>query len=166
MKRFIVLLATLVMVALVPTAVAASGSLFGGATKSGSKVRLVSNTATPTSGLNFTHPRVTTFSSLTRLATKFNVTDDGCGGGSPRFQLNFGNQNVFVYLGPSPTFTGCTLNTLVVSGNLVGNNDACRWDTSQIVPGTQCSTYTAALALLGTRTVTGIQLVVDSGSTF
>ena len=71
-----------------------------------------------TRGINFTDTGVTTFPSLTQLATKFNVTDDHCGGGSPRFQINFGSQNVFVYLGPSPTFTGCTPNTLVDSGNL------------------------------------------------
>jgi len=73
---------------------------------------------------------------------------------------------VFVYLGPSPTFTGCTPNTLVDSGNLIGNNDPCRWDTSQIQAETQCNTYsgpTGASALLASRTVTGIQLVVDSG---
>lgn len=81
-------------------------------------------------------------------------------------QINFGSNNVFVYLGQSPTFTGCTPNTLADSGNLIGNNDACRWDTSQISPGTQCNTYTGALALLGPQTVTGIQLVVDSRGFF
>jgi hypothetical protein len=167
-KRLITLCATLVMVAFVPTAVAASGTLFGGATMSGNQVKLVSDlsdtsTANDFSGINFTGTGVTTFSSLTELATKFDVTDDSCGGGSPRFQINFGSQNAFVYLGPSPTFTGCPPNNLVDSGNLIGNNDPCRWDTSQLATGTQCNTYAGALALLGSRTVTGIQLVVDSG---
>jgi hypothetical protein len=129
MKRFITLFATLVLVAFVPSAVAASGSLFGGATMSGNQVKLVADvsdtsTTNDSSGINFTSTGVTTFSSLTQLATKFNVTDDGCGAGSPRFQINFGSQNAFVYLGPSPTFTGCTPHTLVDSGNLIGNNDA------------------------------------------
>ena len=168
MKRFVTLFATLVLVAFVPSAVAASGALFGGATMSGKQVKLVSDfsdtsTANDSSGINFTDTGVTTFSTLTQLATKYNVTDDDCGGGSPRFQINFGGQNAFVYLGPSPTFTGCTPNTLVDSGNLIGNNDDCRWDTSQLQTGTQCNTYAGALALLGSRTVTGIQLVVDSG---
>jgi hypothetical protein len=70
---------------------------------------------------------------------------------------------VFAYLGPSPSFTGCTPNTLVDSGNLIGNNDACRYDTSQLVSGTQCNTYAGTLALFGSHAVTGIQLVVDSG---
>jgi hypothetical protein len=168
MKRLLTLLAALAVLVFVPTALAASGSLFGGASMQGNAVKLVSDlsnasTADDFSGINFTGTGVTTFASLTRLATKFNVTDDSCGGGSPRFQINFGNQNAFVYLGPSPTFTGCAPNTFTDSGNLIGNNDPCRWDTSQLAPGTQCNTYTGALALLGTRTVTGIQLVVDSG---
>jgi hypothetical protein len=163
MRRLITLCVALVTLVLVPAAVAASGALFGGATMAGNQVKLVSDAAHPSSGINFTNTGVTTFSTLTQLATKFNVTDDGCGGGSPRFQINFGSQNVFVYLGPSPTFTGCTPNTLVDSGNLIGNNDACRWDTSQVHAGTQCNTYAGALTLLGSRTVTGIQLVVDSG---
>ena len=168
MKRLIMLLVTLAMVAFVPSALAASGTLYGGATMSGNQVKLVSDlsdtsTANDFSGINFTNTSVTTFSMLTQLATKFNVTDDGCGGGSPRFQINFGIQNAFVYLAPSPTFTGCAPNTLVDSGNLIGNNDPCRWDTSQLQAGTQCNTYAGALALLGSRTVTGIQLVVDSG---
>ena len=168
MKRFITLFATLVMVAFVPSALAASGSLIGGATMSGNQVKLVSDlsdtsTANDSSGINFTNTGVTTFSSLTQLATKYNVTDDDCGGGSPRFQLNIDGKNVFVYLGPSPTFTGCTKNTLVDSGNLIGNNDACRYDTSQLASGTQCNTYAGTLALVGSHTVTGIQLVVDSG---
>lgn len=169
MRKFLVTLATAALALALPTAAtAASASLFGGATKDGNMVRLVSdlsNTSTTDdfSGINFTDTGVTTFSSLQQLATRFNVTDDDCGGGSPRFQIAFGSKNVFVYLGPSPTFTGCLPNTLVDSGNLIGNNDPCRWDTSQIQAGTQCNTYAGALALLGSMTVTGIQLVVDSG---
>jgi hypothetical protein len=154
MKRFSTFFAALITVVLVPTAVAASATLFGGATMSGNQVKLVSDlsdtsTANDSSGVNFTGTGVTTFASLTQLATKFNVTDDSCGGGSPRFQINFGSQNVFVYLGPAPSFTGCAPNTLVESGNLIGNSDACRWDTSQIQAGTQCNTYAGALAIVG-----------------
>jgi len=171
MKRFITLFAALAMLVFVPSALSASASLFGGATMSGNQVSLVSDLSTATtaddfSGINFTDTGVTTFSSLTELSTKFNVTDDDCSTGSPRFQLNIDGKNVFVYLGPSPTFMGCTPNTLVDSGNLIGNNDACRYDTSQLATGTQCNTYAGTLALLGTHAVTGIQLVVDSGGAF
>jgi hypothetical protein len=168
MKRYLTIMLAIGTLVFVPSAAAATATPFGAASMSGNQVRLVSDfsdtsTANNASGINFTDTGVTTFSSLTRLATKFNVTDNGCGGGSPRFQINFGGQNAFVYLGPSPTFTGCAPNTLVDSGNLIGNNDPCRWDTSQLQAGTQCNTYAGALALLGSRTVTGIQLVVDGG---
>ncbi|TMG42712.1 MAG: hypothetical protein E6H90_13455 [Chloroflexi bacterium] len=171
MKRSMALFSALAALAIVPGAGAATGSLFGGASIQGNQVSLVSNladtsTANDASGISFSNTGVTTFSSLTELATKFNVTDDGCGAGSPRFQINFGTKNVFVYLGPSPTFTGCTPNTLVDSGNLIGNNDACRFDTSQLFAGTQCNTYAGTLALVGSMPVTGIQLVVDSGFFF
>jgi hypothetical protein len=170
MKRLITLLAILVMVAFVPSAGAVTGTLFGGATMQGNQVKLVSDTTTPSSGVNISDLGTLTFAQLTQLATKFNVTNDDCGAGSPRFQINVsttsGTKNVFVYLGPSPNFTGCTPNTLVDSGNLIGNNDACRFDTSQISPGTQCSTYAQARALVGSLPVTGIQLVVDSGFFF
>jgi hypothetical protein len=107
-----------------------------------------------------------TFAQLTRLATDYNITNDQCGAGSPRFQINVsigsGTKNIFVYLGPSPTFTGCAAGWQT-SGNLIGNNELCRYDTSQIVAGTQCNTYAGTLAAFGGLTITGIQLVVDSG---
>src|SRR5207244_1340575 len=75
----------------------------------------------------------TPFASLTRLGTDFNPTVGGCGGGSPRFSIQLASgKNVFVYLGPSPNFTGCTLNSWQSSGNLIGNNDTGRYDTSQV----------------------------------
>jgi hypothetical protein len=55
------------------------------------------------------------------------------------------------------------------TGNLIGNNDPCRYDTSQIVAGTQCNTYAGTQALLAAfpnAQVIGIQLVVDSGFAF
>ena len=88
----------------------------------------------------------------------------GCGGGSPRFTLHLqSGKNVFVYLGPSPNFTGCALNTWQSSGNLIGNNDTGRYDTSQVQAGTQSNTYAGALSLIGSQQVTSIDLVVDSG---
>lgn len=169
MKRLLVTLAcALGALALAPTALAQSFSLEGGAEAGVGNVKLVSNLAdAPTtndaSWIDFDVPAGLTFSGLTTLRTEFDVTDDGCGGGSPRFQINVGGKNVFVYLGPSPSFTGCALNTWTSSGNLVGTSDACRVDTSQLSPGTQCTTWAAAVALLGSQTVTGIQLVADAG---
>jgi hypothetical protein len=151
-----------------PAALAADFTLHGGAQAGIGDVKLVSDLSNApviddSSRIDFAVPAGLTFSGITSLSTEFNVTDDSCGGGSPRFQINVGGKNVFVYLGPAPSFTGCTPNTWLSSGNLVGTSDPCRVDTSQLAPGTQCSTWAAAVALLGSQSVTGIQLVVDSG---
>jgi hypothetical protein len=108
-------------------------------------------------------PTGATLSSLTALSAEFNVTDDNCGGGSPRFELTIGGKNVFVYLGPSPSFNTCSANTWLSSGNLVGTSDQCRVDTSQLISGTQCTTWAAAVAALGSQPITAIRLVVDGG---
>jgi hypothetical protein len=158
----------------VPAALAATAMPFGGATTSGGVLNLVSNTgdasaSNDVSGASFTGTVVTTFSSITTLSTEFNVTDDDCAGGSPRFQVRVqtpsGEKNVFVYLGPTPSFTGCSRNVWIASGNLIGSTDG-RYDTSQVQAGTQVSTYAQALALVGSYQVTGISLVVDSGWAF
>jgi hypothetical protein len=151
---------------------ATSYSLFGDASivaggNPGNAARLTSDADPGFGGVDFDVSGLT-LAQLTELATDFNVTDDQCGAGSPRFQINVqtatGTENIFVYLGPSPTFTGCTPNFWHSSGNLVGNNEPCRWDTSQLAGGTQCSTWATAVASFGGLTITGIQLVVDSGA--
>jgi hypothetical protein len=82
-----------------------------------------------------------------------------------KVQTPSGEKNVFVYLGPAPSFTGCSQNAWIASGNLIGSTDG-RFDTSQVQAGTQVSTYAQALALVGSYQVTGISLVVDSGWAF
>jgi hypothetical protein len=146
-----------------------SASLYGGAVQEPNDVKLVSdltdtNTANDFSGIRFSVPSGFTFADLKTLSAEFNPTQGGCGGGSPRFELQLASgKNVFVYFGPSPSFTGCALNTWQSTGNLVGNNDACRYDTSQVQSGTQCNTYAGTLALIGSQAITEIRLVVDSG---
>jgi hypothetical protein len=169
---------TMIATAVIAAALAAAGaasaagvtaSLFGGAVAESGDVSLTSDltdvsTANDFSGIKLTVPAGTTFAQLATLSTDFNTTVGGCGGGSPRFSIQLASgKNVFVYLGPSPNFTGCTLNTWQSTGNLIGNNDVGRYDTSQVQPGTQSSTYAAALALVGSQQVTEIDLVVDSG---
>ena len=175
MRRPITLAAVIgVAAVLTSAALAATGTPFGGATQSNGVLTLVSNTgdsgsANDASGATFTGTGVTTFSSIATLSTEFNVTDDDCSSGSPRFQIQVqtpsGAKNVFVYLGPAPSFTGCSPNVWIASGNLVGTTDG-RFDTSQVQAGTQVSTYAQALALVGSFQVTGISLVVDSGWAF
>jgi hypothetical protein len=161
--------AAMLAAAAVASAAGITSSLFGGAVAEQSDVKLVSDltdtsTANDFSGITFTLPAGTTFAQLTQLSTEFNPTIGGCGGGSPRFTLHLSSgKNVFVYLGPSPNFTGCALDTWQSSGNLIGNNDTGRYDTSQVQTGTQSNTYSGALSLIGSQQVTSIDLVVDSG---
>jgi hypothetical protein len=142
---------------------------FGAAGKERGSIVLVSNvgdatTANDFSGVMLTAKGVTTFSSLRKLSAKFSTTDDGCAGGSPRFQLAIDGKNLFVYLGPAPSFSACTAGRWERSGNLIGSTEA-RYDLSQF-GGAFYSTYAQALALLGDKTVTGIALIVDGGWAF
>ncbi len=160
---------------LTPTALAATATPFGGATVSDGILTLVSNTGDTDatndfSGARFTETGVTTFASITMLSTEFDVTNDDCLAGSPRFQVRVqtpsGEKNVFVYLGPTPSFTGCSQNVWIASGNLIGSTEP-RFDVSQIAAGAPLyKTYAEALAIVGSYQVTGISLVVDSGYAF
>ena len=168
-KLLLAAVAALALAAAAP-ALAADPTTSGSATITDGVGTIVSNTFLPNTpaddGGAITFPIASglTLAQITQLSAEFNVTDDDCGGGSPRFAINFGtNKNVVVYLGPSPTFTGCTANTWLSTGNLVGTADACRVDTSQISPGTQCSTWAAAVTLLGSQTINSISFVVDGG---
>jgi hypothetical protein len=172
--RITVTIAAVAAAILVPAAMAASATPFGGATTSGGILTLVSNTGdagatNDASGATFADTGVTTFGSSSTLSAEFDVTDDDCKAGSPRFQVRVqtpaGEKNVFVYLGPAPSFTGCSQNVWIASGNLIGSTDG-RFDTSQVQAGTQVSTYAQALALVGAFPVTGISLVVDSSFAF
>ncbi len=153
-------------------ALAASYSLFGEALivqpgyNSSNAVQMVSDSDPGYGGVDFSVPSGTTFADLSTLSTDFNVTDDSCGGGSPRFQINVDNGagdsgNIFVYLGPAPSYTGCPPNVWTNTGDLLeGVNPI---DTSQLDAGTFYDPYTTALTKYGSYTVTGIQLVTDAG---
>ena len=170
MKRLLAAIVVPIALLVAAPAWGADGvTLFGTATvQSGGVVRAVSDfsdasTANDAGGVQFSVASGTTLASLTTLSAEFNVTDDDCGGGSPRFQIQIDGKNLFVYLGPSPSFRGCPQNTWISSGNLVGTADACRVDTSQFASGTQCSTWAQALALLGSHTIQSISFVADGG---
>lgn len=143
----------------------------GGATIDDGVATLVANTSNTDLNDDFSVvsvpvPAGLTFAQITQLAAEFNVTDDDCGAGSPRFAIELADdKNVFVYLGPAGTFTGCAQNTWTATGNLVGTSDACRVDTSQIQPGTQCSTWANAVALAGSQAVESVSVVVDASWT-
>lgn len=168
MRTLLLAAVAAVTLAVAAPALAADGTTtFGAATVTDGVATLVSNTsntdtADDFSGVSVPLPAGLTLAQVTQLAADYNVTNDDCAGGSPRFVINYGtNQNMVVYLGPPPTFTGCAQDTWLSTGNLVGTADQCRVDTSQLSPGTQCSTWAAALALVGSRPINSISIVVD-----
>lgn len=115
-------------------------------------------------GIDFKVPVGLTFSGITNLSTDYNFTHNSCAVGSPRFQINILGKNAFVYIGPPPNYTGCSMNVWVNTGNLA--TPASFVDTSQLPGGTFYDTFTSADVKYGTATVTGIQLVADGGYAF
>ncbi len=175
MKKFLVAPAIAGAAALIlaGSALAATYTLFGGAelvspgNASNTAASLVSDATDPYSGIDFEVPDGLTFAELETLSTDYNVTDDDCGGGSPRFTIGLdttgdGEEDgyVAVYIGPSPNFTDCATGWQS-TGNLIGNNDAGRYDAT--FAGGTLGTYDTTLADFGDATVTSIQLIVDSG---
>jgi hypothetical protein len=100
------------------------------------------------------------------LSTDYNITDDDCGGGSPRLQIRVdttgdgvSDGSVRVAIGPSPSFTDCPTgwqNT----GNVIGNEDAGRYDYS-VFGGSPFTTYSNAPAAVTSGQVVGVTVVVD-----
>ena len=117
-------------------------------------------------GATFDDATGVSFSSLAVLSADFNVTDDSCGGGSPRFQIQIDTNgdsvsdgNIFVYLGPSPSFSGCT-SGWQTTGNLIDNEDAGRWDYTQL--GGPLGGYSGAPVNVLAGKILNISIVVDS----
>lgn len=112
-----------------------------------------------------------TFADLTSLSANFVSNSGGSGGGAPRLSVRLFDgvtqRSLLIYLGNSPNFTDtdAVLNTW--SGvNLIGNNDAGRYDTSAFPGGSPFSTYAAALALLGSQQVVRVTYILDTFSPF
>jgi hypothetical protein len=114
-------------------------------------------------GVRFNSSTVTNLNSLNNLATDTNYTENSCGGGSPRFQVRVtdgvNTGNIFVYLGPPPSYTLCPMNVWIPGTNLV--TPASLVDTSQLPLGTFYDPYSAAQSKYGHYTVTGITVVAD-----
>ncbi|HEY0010729.1 MAG TPA: hypothetical protein VGB97_02325 [Candidatus Paceibacterota bacterium] len=171
-KRQSVLLAAIGLIVLFGLAATAFGATtyLGGATINDGQLTLTSQTGDSSADNDygvavFEVPAGTTFADLGNLSTDYNVTDDGCMGGSPRFQVRVdtgsGIKNIFSYLGPQPNYTDCALNTWTNSGDLL--SDARSIDTSQLAGGTFYDTYEHALAAYGSYPVVSVQLVADAG---
>ncbi|MEX2644661.1 MAG: hypothetical protein WD249_00195 [Gaiellaceae bacterium] len=178
MKRIFAIAAVLVgTLAYAGVAQAATATLSGTAVVEGDHVKIVSDfsdagTTNDAGAVSFTGTGVTDFNSLTTLSAEFNVTDDACLGGSPRFEVDFAgtDNNLFVYLGAYNATTGqfdCAPSVWISSGNLIGTPDTDkRYDTSKFAGGTFYDTYAHAKTLLGRMTVESIRFVADGGWAF
>ncbi|HUZ92647.1 MAG TPA: hypothetical protein VNG29_01470 [Candidatus Paceibacterota bacterium] len=127
-------------------------------------VQLVSNATSTDGGIDYGFTGSATLADINHLSTDYLFEAGSCGGGSPRFQVNVdtgsGVKNVFVYIGPGPSYTGCPMSAWTNSGELVGTGTV---DTSQLPGGTFYDTWAHAESAYGAYPVTGIQLVADGG---
>jgi len=113
-----------------------------------------------------------TFSQLTNLNTVFqtNAADSGSGGGSPRLRVLLddsvngrGTHSISIYLGDSPNYVDNSATLQGYSGaNVIGNNDAGRYDTSGFTGGSPFTDYSNTLAFLGNATVLRLGIVEDT----
>jgi hypothetical protein len=122
------------------------------------------------------------FSQLTNLNAVFaspalnvlpgqNQPNAGGGGGAPRFRLQLdttgdlvGDGSITIHLGTAPNYIDDPAALTLHSGmNLIGNNDAGRYDLSDpAFGGSNFTNYNAALALLGNAKVMRMGIVLDS----
>ena len=165
MKKILFAAVLVCSLAIAAPALAADPATSGTATIANGVATLTSDfsdtsTTNDFGALGFTVPAGTTLASLTTLSAEYNIVEGSCGGGSPRFQLNIDGKNVFVYLGPTPNFTGCVTGW-TSTGNLATNSEL-RVDLSQY-GGSQYSTWAQAVSLLGSHVVTGVGFAVDGG---
>jgi hypothetical protein len=159
-----------VLMVATPAGAAPGYSLLGEASEildgSNGVVQLVSDDDPGFAGVDFDITEGMTFTDLTTLSAMYNVTDDNCGGGSPRFQVavdtdgdGTSDGNVFIAIGPSPNFTECALGWQT-TGNVIGNEDIGRYDFGQL-GGSVFTTYSGAPADVLAGTVLSVQLVAD-----
>ena len=112
-----------------------------------------------------------TFAQLASLSATFTSNSGGSGGGTPRFSVVLDDggtpTNLHVYLGNSPSYTDSDTVLNTYSGvNLIGNNDAGRYDTGNFSGGSPFTTYNSALALVGSLKVLEIFYVTDTFGSF
>jgi len=115
-----------------------------------------------------------TFSQLAGFSASFVSNAGGAGGGAPRLRIQLdtdhdtvGDGSISIYLGDSPTFVNTDAELNAYSGfNVIGNNDAGRYDTSAFGGGSPFTTYASALALLGSADVLRFGLVLDTFAPF
>ncbi len=172
MKKFLwsfALLATLAFAFATGASAAGGYTLFGDAHivspghNSAQAVEATSTAPGLFGGVDFSVPSGLTVSQLNNLATDYMFTLGTCGVGTPRFSVSVTNGtvsgNLFFYIGPPPSYTGCPPNVWTNSGNLASATNLV--DSSQL-GGTFYDPYAHVQAVYGSYTVTDIALVVDN----
>jgi hypothetical protein len=96
------------------------------------------------------------------------VNNAGGGGGAPRLSVsvdtdndNISNGAVQIHLGNAPSYTDDPITLTLESGQNLLNNDAGRFDLSQL-GGSATTNYSAALALVGNARVLRFTAILDS----
>jgi hypothetical protein len=177
MRKYVLPAAILAIGAIVPAlaAVGVGYTLFGTATyvspgnASNRAVQLKSEGSTY-GGIDYAIAAGQTFADFTTLSTDYKFEQGSCTGGSPRFQINVVDpndnteKNIFAYFGPDSGGAPCVTNgAWANTGDFLEVNRIL--DTTQLTGGTFYDPYASALAKYGSWTVTGIQVVEDSGWT-
>jgi hypothetical protein len=130
-------------------------------------------TASTFSYVLFNPDQAFTFSQLTSFSADFHSNSGGAGGGSPRLRIlldtnhdNVGDGSISIYLGDSPNYISGDAALNAYSGfNVIGNNDAGRYDISGL-GGSPFTTYANALAMFGGADVLRFGFVLDTFGQF
>jgi hypothetical protein len=115
--------------------------------------------------VQFAIPSNLTLGRLNTLSTDYEFVTGSCWGGSPRFEVwvtnGTGTHKIFFYVGPAPSYTGCTAGTYLKTGNL--SSPTSFVDDSQLPGGSFYDTYSNAEANYGNYAVTAVYLDADGG---
>jgi hypothetical protein len=126
-----------------------------------------SSTDNDSSFLSFTPDSPLLFADISELRANYTFTQGNCHGGALRWSVRVSSgsatKSVFIYYGDLPNFTDCTTPVNNQSGANMITLGGLRFDTSQVVSGTQYNDYAGALALVGSWTVVRASLVLDAG---
>lgn len=137
-----------------------------------SRAAQIRSSATPPGygGVDFAVPAGLTVNGLTNLATDYMFTAGSCGVGAPRFQINVpetgpadgdpSGDNIFVYIGPPPSYTGCPPAVWSNTGNLFAPTNLV--DATQLGGAFYDPVANVKLSF-GSLPVLGIQVVTDTG---
>lgn len=148
---------------------------FNTATPAGSTPPYTITATSTTSGYVLFHPdQAFTFAQLTNLNAVFHSNSGGSGGGTPRLRVQLDTNHdtladgsFSIYLGDSPSYVDSDAVLNGYSGfNVIGNNDAGRYDLSGALGGSPFTNYAAALAAFGGADVLRLGFVVDTFAPF